>query len=100
MFGHKVRGAAGFIEVMDPDRPKLELETRQCCHCGMHWIYKPGSGTVRGFCMKCNGTTCGAERCNACVPQEAQIEIIEGTKPGQAARKYLDEFFRIQEPKR
>jgi hypothetical protein len=49
---------------------------------------------VRSFCQKCNGTTCGAEKCLPCIPLEAQIELIEGTKPGQPARKYLDEYLK------
>lgn len=50
-------------------------ETLQCCHCGMHWDRVPGSGTQRGFCLKCNGVLCGKERClSECKPFEKWLD--------------------------
>lgn len=92
MFGRNgKRGPAGHIIVTAPDSQPVELETRQCRHCGKHWLYQPGSGKRRGFCLKCMGLTCGEPECDPCVPYEARIELSEGAKPGQPARKYAQE---------
>jgi hypothetical protein len=37
------------------------------------------------------GLTCGEPECDPCVPYEARIELSEGAKPGQPARKYAQE---------
>ena len=34
--------------------------TQQCVHCGLHWVYVPGSGKIRGYCTRCGALTCGA----------------------------------------
>jgi hypothetical protein len=52
-------------------------ETRQCVHCGRHWIWQHGSGRVRGYCMNCGGITCGSQECNVCVPWQKKMEIEE-----------------------
>jgi len=53
-------------------------DTLQCCHCGRHWNRKPGSGTVRGFCLKCYGVTCGDEACSIeCKPFEKWLDEVE-----------------------
>lgn len=53
-------------------------DTVQCQHCGAHWVPERGSGRVRGWCMRCNGPTCGAEPCETtCQTQEQLIEAIE-----------------------
>jgi len=51
--------------------------TLQCCHCGCHFVSVKGSGTVRGFCLRCSAVTCGKPECDRCVPFEKQLEIIE-----------------------
>ena len=56
-------------------------ETLMCVHCQMHWTIQPGSGMTRGFCMNCNGPTCGKKKCDACVPWEKAVEIREGRDP-------------------
>jgi hypothetical protein len=104
MFGKSTRGARGYVIVSSPDGPcDIQKETRQCVHCGNHWIYEPGSGRVRGWCMKCNGVTCGSKQCDPCVPFEARIEIMEGAKE-RTSRPYRDEFLKslylqIKDPK-
>lgn len=90
MFGHSKNKAAGHITISSSDGTQ-EFETRQCIHCGKHWVYVPGSGTERGWCMRCHGLTCGAQKCKNCVPYEAQIEIMEGAKE-VTARRYLDDY--------
>ena len=53
--------------------------TKQCCHCGMHFVSVKGSGKIRGFCIGCNKTTCGSPACDTHVPNEAKLEYEEGT---------------------
>lgn len=69
----------GYVCISDPgsDTPILEAKTLQCCHCGGHWIPRPGSGTVRGFCTQCNGPVCGPDCAGKCVPVEQMLENIE-----------------------
>ncbi len=52
--------------------------TMQCCHCGRHWEYVPGSGAVRSFCTRCHAVTCGNQKCvTECVPIEQWLEQQE-----------------------
>ncbi len=51
--------------------------TMQCCHCGKHFISVKGSGIRRGFCLRCHKITCGDPGCDACIPAEMKLEIIE-----------------------
>jgi len=51
--------------------------TRQCCHCGGHFLSVKGSGTQRGFCTRCHSVTCGSELCDVCLPHEKQLEMME-----------------------
>lgn len=69
----------GLIIIQGVDGSTFEGETRQCCHCGMHWVVQPGSGKVRGWCGKCSAWFCSPE-CMECVPVEKQLEILEGTR--------------------
>ena len=66
----------GEVTVSDPDFGDTRLPTKQCVHCGDHWIVFPGSGRIRGFCMQCNGPICGP-KCQKCIPQERQLEARE-----------------------
>ena len=54
--------------------------TKQCCHCGNHFVMVKGSGRKRGYCMKCNKITCGALGCCECVPFERKLELFEAGK--------------------
>lgn len=56
-------------------------DTLQCCHCGAHFEVVKGSGRKRGFCMCCNGVTCGKPECDLCVPAEQQLENMEANRP-------------------
>src|SRR5690242_5761214 len=53
--------------------------TKQCCHCGMHFVSRKGSGKIRGYCFSCSKITCGKPECNIHVALEKKLEIIEGT---------------------
>lgn len=71
----------GTLHIIDPGSDKSQaVATTQCVHCGKHFEMKPGSGKMRGFCMRCNGYICGPE-CAECIPQEQMIENIEKGLP-------------------
>ncbi len=38
-----------------------EEQTRQCRHCGCHFLHEPGR--LRGYCQSCAGPLCGAPAC-------------------------------------
>ncbi len=68
---------AGYIALFGPSGGTVEGETLQCVHCAYHWQIIPGSGRQRGFCLKCNGPTCGKGKCYECMPQEKWLEMME-----------------------
>jgi hypothetical protein len=51
--------------------------TLQCCHCNRHFVSVKGSGTRRGFCMRCMKATCGSQKCDVCVPFEVDLLRME-----------------------
>lgn len=53
------------------------FHTVRCCHHGGHFVMVRGSGTIRGYCTRCQAITCGARACDVCVPFERQLEIEE-----------------------
>jgi len=53
---HSVRKAKGWF-LDGAGTPKAD--TLMCIHCQQHWEVMPGSGRRRGYCMNCNGPTCG-----------------------------------------
>ena len=76
---HSARRPAGYIQVTGPLGVEEEGETVQCVHCEMHWKIVPGSGRKRGYCLNCDGLTCGKQACETkCVPAEKMIEEMEG----------------------
>jgi hypothetical protein len=76
MYNNTLRKAAGYA-VSEGEFGRVERDTHQCCHCGGHFDYVPGSGKIRGFCTKCMKITCGAEACMECFPIEARMEALE-----------------------
>lgn len=48
--------------------------TRQCCHCGRHFVSIRGSGHIRGFCRNCMKVTCGLPKCDHCRPYRARFD--------------------------
>lgn len=66
----------------DSDRV-VTADTVACIHCGYNWVWQPGSGKRRGFCMKCNGLVCGRPACVqlGCVHREQLLDNIEAGKP-------------------
>src|SRR4051812_5890735 len=73
--------ADGHVFISGPSGEQLRADTKQCCHCGRHWIVLKGSGILRGYCQGCDHSTCGAAECDPCIPQEARLENIEAGKP-------------------
>lgn len=53
----------GYFATSTGDGVKIEGETRQCVHCQKIWTYRPGSGTVRGWCFKHQGFVCAEPEC-------------------------------------
>lgn len=74
---HSSLSPMGFLEA----EGKVYGETHQCCHCGGHFMISPGSGKVRGFCVKCGSVTCGAHQCDPCLPTEMWIDNVEAGRP-------------------
>ena len=68
----------GFITSPEHDRVE-EVPTLQCVHCGCHWVPRPGSGKVRGYCgmSGCMGPICGPKCEGRCLGQERYVELIE-----------------------
>lgn len=74
---HTVLKPSGWIHQFNGDARDAEMDTKCCCHCGMHWIVKPGSGNIRGFCTGCNDHTCGNPDCDPCMPMEKRLDLYE-----------------------
>lgn len=84
--GHCIRRSlsqkkrSGTLISSDRDRDHVvQSDTAQCCHCGWTWQHTPGSGRIRGWCMRCMGFVCGPN-CVAgtnCITQEQILENIE-----------------------
>lgn len=58
---------------------KVVGETKQCCHCDSHFVYRKGSGRIRHFCPKCHQSTCGRPMCHPdfCYSWKRQMDDIE-----------------------
>jgi hypothetical protein len=54
--------------------------TRDCTHCGGHFISFRGSGIRRGFCCNCMGDTCGKPECDPCRPFKQRLDDYERGK--------------------
>ncbi|MBX9623790.1 MAG: hypothetical protein K2X82_08240 [Gemmataceae bacterium] len=85
----KLSRPSGFWEFVPLDGKPKGGETRRCVHCSYTWVYRPGSGILRGYCSRCDGFTCGSAACDACVPYEARLENLEAGRPELAAPKIL-----------
>lgn len=67
----------GYLLITDPERPTVERDTYTCCHCNRIVVVRPGSGTKRGWCFRCDAAHCGGFRCWTCVPFERRMEAME-----------------------
>lgn len=72
---------AGHIIIDDPDLPHpVQMDLLQCVHCQFMWVVQPGSGRRRGWCFKCGGPTCGADKCMECGAIERRTDLYEAGK--------------------
>lgn len=72
---------AGHVEIEDEWGEVIRGDTLQCVHCGGHFVVIKGSGRRRGWCMVCDGPTCGEHRCDTCTPLERRLENLEAGRP-------------------
>lgn len=68
--------------------------TKQCCHCGIHFVSRKGSGKIRGYCTLCSKITCGAPACDVHIPFEAKLDYVDGGA-GLKSSKWDGEIIRI-----
>jgi|SRR5579862_4730567 len=83
--GEGVRGRhlAGVITSTPYDGgPVEQRDLLSCIHCAYTWVPRPGSGRLRGYCMRCAGFLCGRPACTAlgCVHREQLLENIEAAR--------------------
>ena len=71
----------GTIIITAPEAPTVERDAYLCCHCQRMVVVVPGSGKRRSWCFMCNAGTCGGPACTRrCIPFEAKLEAMEGTR--------------------
>ncbi len=88
----------GSILVLDPDQNTVfEGNLRHCVHCQAIWVFRPGSGVNRGFCLKCQGHTCGKDVCFVCYPAEQRIEDMERAGRQLVTAGQWDAMLRMEE---
>ena len=69
---------ASYALLLDAEGKTItEHDLTQCCHCGLHFRIRPGSGIMRGWCCKCAQPTCGKLACQGCLPWEKRLEQEE-----------------------
>lgn len=68
--------------------------TKQCCHCGGHFVSVKGSGKIRGYCTLCTKITCGAPACDTHVPFEAKLDYVD-KGAGLKSSKWDGEIIRL-----
>lgn len=74
----------GTLTSTDLDRDRVVTRDLVCCvHCGYLWVWEPGSGKRRGWCLKCGGFVCGHKACvqTGCVHRNQQLENMEQGRP-------------------
>ena len=67
----------GFLTDPDASQMTMESDTLMCVHCQAIWRVQFGSGRERGWCLPCNGPSCGKEACYLCKPFEKRMEEQE-----------------------
>lgn len=76
VYKHTVRNPNGY-SISTGEKGTIEHDTQMCVHCGQHFDVVAGSGKVRGFCMQCNGVTCGHNNCHEHFPLEQRMDLYE-----------------------
>jgi hypothetical protein len=77
MYESTTRNPHGYGIISEAGEKTTEMDTLQCCHCGAHFFVRPGSGTKRGFCLKCMQVTCGRSECLECLPLGKWLDKVE-----------------------
>lgn len=94
---HGHNRAAGYGVHFSSEGYKIEEETRQCVHCQAHWVYRPGSGIRRGYCLKHDGWLCGQD---ACIEEQkrivAEYELVTGNVVSCLAFEEKNDFLMNQ----
>lgn len=82
--GNRQQVSGTVIFQAEPGAPVEHAQTRMCVHCQMQFIVVPGSRVSRGYCMSCNGITCGKKlKCETqCKHFEKAIEEMEAEGRG------------------
>lgn len=59
------RGRRSGVVVSKPydGSAETQFDTWQCVHCSLTQRHEPGSGRLRGYCLRCPGFTCGRPEC-------------------------------------
>ena len=66
----------GYIIINTCEGPNIEHDTKQCIHCGGHFIMVKGSGVLRGYCSVCDGLLCGKRHCmEVCQHYKAKLGV-------------------------
>lgn len=110
-FNTSLRPAGFFFLTGGGTSEDVEIDTRMCVHCGLHYTINPGIWTPssyleeetrvrtrRGFCTNCNGPTCGAEKCGVCIPLEQQVDNLTAGRHIRAERPDSVSFSGIELP--
>jgi hypothetical protein len=63
--------------------PEIVTDIITCGHCDYSWLFIPGSGRRRAFCMTCGRMLCGRPFCEllSCTCQEQRLENMENGRP-------------------
>lgn len=81
-----LRQPAGYLTIMEPDRPLKEQDSLFCHHCGAHfWLVagkSPEDTQASGYCGRCHATICShcadeMDRTLKCLPFEKWLEQVE-----------------------
>lgn len=101
-----MRQPGGYVTIVEPDRPLVELDTCGCGHCGATIFTKAGSASTvyliptrtpghyieepGAFCRVCMRSVClPCHEIGTCTPFERQLEIAE--RRGRLLRAALED---------
>jgi hypothetical protein len=62
---------------------EIQFDTWQCVHCSLTQRHEPGSGRLRGYCLRCPGFVCGRPACvrRGCVSKEQELDLMSRGVP-------------------
>jgi hypothetical protein len=77
--------------------PQVHVDLCQCIHCEGVFPFVRGSGVRRGWCMNCNGMTCGRACCDPCVNHRQMLENMERGMTWAQAKQHKPIVGRVEE---